>query len=455
MAATTACRAGLAVLLCGCACLSATGQILNESRTDVRRVSLELALPEDLPIAAPTLITDDPSQPYHLTLDEAKSRTLQSSVIMDLASLQVSAKYHALQAARKDYLPKLLNAFTYFHFDRDLGTVLTTPGVILPSQAIEVPVFEQDSTLYTAAAVQPITPLLKVRELVNVSAAEVRTAQAQKDDARGQLLQGVEELYFGLLAAQRSQTVLDQALAGARQMAAGSTLPDTQIAVVETQQGLLTAEQQVVGLSEQLNSLVDLPPSTQLELEEPPAPTIPFASVGDAVAAAVAYSPKLREAQQQVNMAEAALGVAKADYVPSVLAYGFYVNQNATPTIQDDFTGVGLSATYTLEWGQKNDTLRGAMATLCLARQNLRKEMQDTSLNAAKAFHAVGQAEQALNYAQELAKLNQQVQPPAHDPAALKASATARLQAVLGAIKADVDYRTAVVKLRSITGRVE
>ena len=226
--------------------------------------------------------------------------------------------------------------------------------------------------------------------------------------------------------------------------------------MVETQQGLLTAEQQIVTLTEQMNSLIDLPLQTQLELEEPPSPTNPFASAEDAVAAAVASSPKLREAQEQVNMAEAGVRVAKADYVPSVLAYGFYVNNNTLPIIQEDFTGVGMSATYTLEWGQKNDALRGAKATLCLARQNLLKVIQDTSLNAAKVYHTATQAEQALNYAQQLAKLSQEVQPTAQeaqDPLVLKAAATAKLQAVLGAIKAEVDYRIAIVELRSMTGQ--
>jgi outer membrane protein TolC len=185
-----------------------------------------------------------------------------------------------------------------------------------------------------------------------------------------------------------------------------------------------------------MNSLVDLPPRTQLELEEPPPPTIPFASVEEAVAAAVSSSPKLQEARRQVDLAEAALRLAKSNYVPNVMAYGFYVNQNTTPVVQEDFSGVGVSATYVLEWGKKNDTYRASMATVALARQNLRKEMQDTNLNAAKAFHTANQAEQALNYAQQLAMLSRQVQPPATDPTALKAAVQARLEAEVAAIKA-------------------
>src|SRR6478735_165529 len=55
--------------------------------------------------------------PIHLSLDDAKARVLDSSIVMTMTSTQVAAKYHTMQAASKDYLPKLLNSFTYFHFD--------------------------------------------------------------------------------------------------------------------------------------------------------------------------------------------------------------------------------------------------------------------------------------------------------------------------------------------------
>src|SRR5262245_53584282 len=43
---------------------------------------------------------------YRLTLDEARCRVLQNSAVMEMATAQVAAKGHALDAARKDYLPK-------------------------------------------------------------------------------------------------------------------------------------------------------------------------------------------------------------------------------------------------------------------------------------------------------------------------------------------------------------
>jgi outer membrane protein TolC len=146
--------------------------------------------------------------------------------------------------------------------------------------------------------------------------------------------------------------------------------------------------------------------------------------------------------------------LARAEFVPSVNAYGFYVNQDATPTIQEDFTGVGMSATILLEWGKKNDTLRQWKATAVLARQNLQKQIQDTELAAIKAFNEASRAQQALAQAQKMAQLNREATLPT-DPFQLKFAVKDRLESELGVVKADVEFRNAIVELRSITGFCE
>src|SRR5262249_16708624 len=154
-------------------------------------------------------------------------------------------------------------------------------------------------------------------------------------------------------------------------------------------------------------------------IEEPPLPQNPFGCADELVSAAVSSSPKIREAQMEVEKAAGAVRLANADYVPSVNTYGFYVNQQATNTIQHDFTCVGVSDSYLLEWGKKGDTLRQWQSTEVLARQNLQKQIQDLQLNAIKAYNEVNRAQQALGYASQLAALNREAKMPT-DPFQLK-----------------------------------
>lgn len=412
------------------------------------------AQPEQLP-AAPSAGTNcNCGRVYQLSLEEARCRTLQNSVIMELATTNIDAKCHALEAAQKDYLPKLLNSFSYFHFDSDLGTVLTTPGILNPAVSRVVPVVNQDATTYTAAAIQPITPLAKVSAAVEITSADVGAAKAEKQLARRELTKGVEQLYFGLLATRKIQATLREAAAGADQMVKATNSSDAKIALVEVQQSIVTVNGQAANLQEQLNQLVSLPPCTELILLDPPLPQNPFDCTDEAVNAAVASSPKICEARMLVDKAEGAVHLANADYLPSVNAYGFYVNQNATPTIQSDFTGVGLSASYLLEWGKKNDTLRQYKATEVLARQNLQKEIQDVQLTTIKAFNDANRTQQAFDYAQKLVTLERDAKLPA-DPFQLKYALRDRLDSEVGVLKADVDWRNAIIELRSLAGCCE
>lgn len=452
---------GRAHLFVSLAALCASPAVAQYPQTQYPQY-LRVAQHEEAPIpfgAPGPLITEDSPRTaaaaagiYRLSLDEAKCRVLQNSVVMEMATAQVAAKGYALDAARKDYLPKLLNSFSYYHFDSDLGSVLTTPGIFNPATTVAVPIIEQDATLYTAAAIQPITPLLKVKEAVAIGEADLGSADAQREQARVELVKGVEQLYVGVRAAQRVKAGLEIALTPAQQAAAASPSPSTQVTVIELQQGLLAASNQVVTLSEQLNNLIGLPLPTDLQLDDVTPPIIPYASIDDAIGSALSSNPKIQDARTQVDKAEAAVRLVKADYVPSVMAYGFYVNQNATPTIQEDFTGVGMSASYLLEWGKKNDTTRSQFATLVLARANLQKTIDDTRVSSAKAYHEAIRTQQALDYAQQLAKLNSEIQLPA-DPFQLKFVLKDRLDAELGAIKAEAEYGVAVAELNSVTGR--
>jgi len=117
---------------------------------------------------------------------------------------------------------------------------------------------------------------------------------------------------------QQIKAGLDQAVAGSRQAAEAAKTPDAQISLVQAQQGLLSADSQLIDLTNQMNQLIALPPETVLELEQPAAPSKPFSVVDQAVSAAVATSPKIQEARTQVDKAEAAL------WVTVVLMSGFF-----------------------------------------------------------------------------------------------------------------------------------
>src|SRR5262245_19531111 len=69
-----------------------------------------------------------PPGTVRLTLDEIKQRVLADNKLLQLAAMNVQSKGYATRAAQAMYFPQIIGNVVYFHFNDDLGTVLTTQG---------------------------------------------------------------------------------------------------------------------------------------------------------------------------------------------------------------------------------------------------------------------------------------------------------------------------------------
>jgi outer membrane protein len=405
--------------------------------------------------AAPPPTTAPPPAVVRLTLEEAKQRALDASKLLSLAGMNITSKEYAIAAAKADYYPKVLGMAVYFHLDRPLGDVLTTkgrPALGIPPVAIDVNVVNRNPSTETVYVAQPITLLLKVRQAVRIAQADQQIAQAELEKGIRALSSGVEQLYWGLLAAQRIRAGILEALEGAELLAKTGSL-EGRTALLETKQALQDVESQIADVTEQLNNLLDLPVCTKLDLVEPPLPILPLSCADEAVAAALATSPEIREAEQDIVKAQAATAAAKVDYLPNVAVLGGYANQNMADYIQKDITYVGVIGSVTFfEWGKRRNVIREREMFIAMAQQKLRQTQDEVRARAQKAFREVAQDQIVLKNAQELVPLRQEAVKAATVPILAMLAGKAAMQAQVDLIKADLAYRTDVAKLMSLLG---
>jgi outer membrane protein TolC len=418
-------------------------------------------------VAAPTdpaLAAAPGPNVVRLTLDDVKQRVLADNNLLQLAAHNVQSKGYATRAAESLYFPQIIGQSVYLHFNDFLGTVLTTQGrtvqgprgvplVTFPSTARDVAVVNQDTALNNLAVVQPLTDLLKVRQGVKIARADEQIAQAQLEKGTRELLSGVEQLYWGLLTVQRIRAGAEAAVAGTEPLAKTGNL-EARTALVEGKQALQAVSDQVADLQEQLAILLNLPACTQFDLVEPPLPLAPVRCADEAVGLALASSPEIREAEQTVAKARAAVSAAKLDYVPSIAVLGGYANQTAADYIQPNIGYVGVMGTYTfVDWGKRKSTIRERDEFVAMATLKVRQTQDTVRQNALKAFREYEQSQEAYKLAGELVAVRTEAE---------KAAATldAKFKAAKDAMTAQVDYlkaglahRVAYVKLMAIIGR--
>jgi outer membrane protein TolC len=412
---------------------------------------------------APTQVVAAPAT-LHLTLDEAKQRVLSDNKLLHLAALNVQSKGYAVRAVQANYFPQIIGQSVYVHFNDDLGTVLTTPGrhvvgpkgvplANLPSLAINLPVLNQDTALNTVAAVQPITDLLKVRQGVKIAQADEQIAQAQLEKGTRELLSGAEQLFWGLLIAQRIRAGAQAAVAATEPLAKTGNL-EARTALVEGQQGLQEVSSQVADLQVQLAILLDVPACTQFELVEPPLPAAPVTCADEAVALALANSPDIREAEQTIAKACAAVKAAKLDYVPSIAAVGGYTNQTAADYIQPNIGFIGVIGTYTfVDWGKRRNTIHERNQLVAMATLKVQQTRDTVRQNAVTAFQDYEQSQQALKLAGDMVAVRTEAQKAAKTPADMLTAAKKLMTAQVDYLKADLAHRIAYVKLASLLGK--
>ncbi len=390
-----------------------------------------------------------------LTLEEARQLALTSNKALALARLNVEQLQHATNAARKDYFPKVLGASTYAHFNHDLGSVLTLKrgrlGILAPgTTTINAAVLNQDSSLSTVFVAQPITKLIAVNAAVQIARADELAAQAKLDKGTRDLLSGVTQAYHGLVGAQRIQTALELQVKLLEQLVSVKPVPELRVGLVEARQGLVQVRGQVQELTDQLNDLLDLPACTVLELVDPMPPDLPVRCADDAAEWAAKNNPEVREAEQSIAKAEAGLQVARMDYLPDVNIIGGYANQTGASYIQDNFSYIGITGSYTFwDWGKRRDIKRQRQTQIALAQQNLQVTIDKVRLEARKAYVSFEQAREGYRLAGEMVQARKAAEKGATGQAAVQAKAETS-KAELEYMKAEITYRVAHAQLAAL-----
>jgi outer membrane protein TolC len=415
-----------------------------------------------------------------LTLEEAQQLALQNNRALKLARLKVDEAGHRREGARSDYFPKLLGTANYLYFSERLGTTITAGDLGLgmlpppfPSIPIPINLVKQNMFLGGATLAQPITQLYKVQQGVKVASSEREIAKAQSAGREDEVHYAVEQIYYGLLIAQRQRTAAEAKVGAAEELfkdaqnavETGNALPVASIGrhagLLEARQSLLAARDLVSDYSEALNVLIGIPATTELTLSEPERPVFNLASADEAVRAALDHSPEVQEARETVQKARAAKQAALADYIPDVTAMVQYFHQAGVPTLPNDFGAVGGSLTYTLfDFGKRRELVRERGTVVAQAEENLKRIEENVEQNIRKSYRNVQRALEMVNVAREAVELRKESERLTRDQvelglalkSALLDAQASHVAAESELLRAEAGWRLAWAELRKQAG---
>jgi outer membrane protein TolC len=369
-----------------------------------------------------------PPEPVRLTLSQAIDLALKNNHVLAIGAGKVDEMRSAKHVARSDYFPKISNSSSYLHFTQTSilqfprGAFGTFPVFgALPSENLIVPQGNLDNVVSRSQFAQPITQLFKIHDAYRAAKADENGAREDLQGLRNQVVLGVRQLYYGLLAVQLEQKaaveqvhVTEEQLAESEQdvrkgNALEVSLIGTKASLLQAKQDDLTARIRHSDLLAQFNNVVGLSQGTKLELDDHVSEPFDLPAKEECIRLAQSAPPEIKSAEETVKKAAAAVAAARAEYIPDVSFIARHDYQNGVAFLFHNYGVVGFNLTYTLfDGGKKRATLSQREAQRAQAIENLRRLKDDAAVNVEKALDKIEQSRSLVDVARQAVALREE-----------------------------------------------
>jgi outer membrane protein TolC len=391
-----------------------------------------------------------------ITLQEAQQKAAPEggNPMARLGQLQVEVARQARLGTLSSFFPQIGSTFTNFHFNKFMGQELQ-----IVYQNFGVPLVGKDQTLLAVTATQPITPLFQLRQLYKINLADERIARVKAGRSVSETSSKVEKAYYELLVAQRQ---LDYARAKATETgnkwlsastSAAPAVSDSQNEeLIETSNAMAVATTKVEEMTAALDDLLGWPPDTKLQLVAPD-PRFENVSLREATDRALAANPEVIEAEQTLVKARAASKIQKLAYVPVVAATGGYAyNDYAVPLLPQDFSFIGVMATYNVfDFGKREHTIKKANAQVEMAEIALQLAKAKVSASVRKSVLELSRSRQMSELTRRLDSAVQ-LRQASYEGNSSETIAAKKAKVEAEMYQADLDYRRALANLKTLMG---
>jgi outer membrane protein TolC len=362
--------------------------------------------------------------PRQISLDEAVQLALKHNHVVRISQLKVEEKQHTKDLARSAYFPILRN-------DSNLAYVTDTEFIGIPAGSLGIvggtpipsrtEILNQGGrTLVTSGTglTQPLSGLWKIKPANDVAAADLSATRDQAHQTENAVALKVHQLYYRILIAQAHREAAQAKIQASEslqkerveQVKYGSTLEEEGIEsraqFLEATQELLTTDLQLSDLTMQLDDAIGLPLTTPLSLDANVKPVSATCDREECLRVALESHPEIAEARAEVEKANAAIRLAKRQYIPDVEAFARYSYQENVPFLAKNFGTFGIHFGYDLfDGGRRNAAIAEHQSQLAQAKENLARINEEVELRVQTAWNKLERTRQMVQVSQELLTL--------------------------------------------------
>jgi outer membrane protein len=419
--------------------------------------------------------------PRRITLSEALDLASVNNHRVRLARLAVDEKQRDRDVTRSGYFPVVRADSSFMHVsDTQLveipaGSLGSFGNNLVPPNPLILNQGGLTATTFGTGISQPLTQLLKVSAANGMARADVAASVGRARAIENSIAVKVHEIYYRILIAETRRRALQAKIQASEDLqservqqvrygsALNADLIESRAQSLQAKQEMLTTDLQLSDLHVQFNDVIGLPLTTSVELDSKVGAVLPQSCAReDCVRIAIDLHPEIAEARAQVEKADAAVRLAKYDFVPDVEAFARYSHQNGVPFFAPNFGTVGVRLNYELfSGGRKRATLRERDVELAQARENLARISEEVALRVQTAYNKLERTRQMIAVSEELVSLRAEsrrmtVEQVSHGSALRSqslASVAQELEAQAGMLQSQLDYLQAAAEMDEAIGQ--
>jgi outer membrane protein TolC len=359
-----------------------------------------------------------------ISLEEAVQLALKHNHIVRISQFQVEEKQHAKDLARSAYFPILRNDSNLVRLTdtQFIGIPAGSLGIVggTPIPSSTAVLTQGGKTLVTSgtALTQPLSELWKTKSANDVAAADLSATRDKAHETENAVALKVHQLYYLILIAQAHREAAQAKIQAGEtlqqerveQVKYGSSLEEESIEsraqFLEAKQELLATDLQLSDLIMQLDNAIGLPLTTQLTLDANVKLVSATCEREECLRVALESHPEIAQARAEIEKANAAIRLAKRQYIPDVEAFARYSYEDNVPFLARNFGTFGIHFGYDLfDGGRRNAAIAENQSQLAQAKENLARISEEVELHVQAAWNKLERTRQMVQVSQELLNL--------------------------------------------------
>lgn len=365
--------------------------------------------------------------PAPVSLDDIVGRALEHNNMLQAGRLRVMEKRETTEEMKVRRFPTLsLNSMYMYRFNLGqfslpagtLGTFQMATGaeLSLPQLPVTTSIGEHHGFLAGATLYQPVTQQWQLTSAIKATEIDRDIAYAEYSKAELQVVNGVERLFYNVLAVRKRIEEIEKRIASAERrlydaesaLAAGKTIDATTMGLTAS---LASQQQELLKLrNEESDHFADLRKLTgmdysPMELSAEITMDNPVQPLSCYLAKATASNVELRLADLDVSKARQGLAVAKRSYLPDMGLIAGYNYQNSVSVFPDTNSFIGASFSWNIQDVFSNrHTVRQRRLQLQQAVEKREHTSRSTAADVEKAYRRLVESGEVTDVAAKAAQ---------------------------------------------------